>query len=97
MSLTRSQALDPSNLQIPEESERPWYMKGGQLYPQNSVINTTTGMRSVKIFPDELPGEDRIPGTLKLKVFQVKLKNNILIIIISIGFTYLNLIQYSDG
>ena len=63
MSLTRSRALDPNNLQIPEERERPWYMKGGQLYPKNSVINTTTGIRSVKIFPDELPGEDRIPGT----------------------------------
>jgi len=64
MSLTRSRALDPNNLQIPEESERPWYMKGGQLYPKNSVINTTTGIRSVKIFPDELPGEDRIPDQL---------------------------------
>ena len=62
MSLTRSEALDPDNLQIPEESARPWYMKGGQLYPKNSVINATIGIRSVKIFPDELPGEDRIPG-----------------------------------
>ena len=69
MSLTRSQALDPDNLQIPEESARPWYMKGGQLYPKNSVINTTTGIRSVKIFPDELPGEDRILGTNNIEGF----------------------------
>jgi len=64
MSLSRSSALDPNYLQIPADSERPWYMKGGQLYPKNSVINTTSGMRSVKIFPNELPGEDRIPDQL---------------------------------
>ena len=88
MSLTRARALDPNNLQIPEESERPWYMKGGQLYPKNSVINTTTGIRSVKIFPDELPGEDRIPGTFCSRF----LNNNIHFCKISFGFTYLKLI-----
>ena len=63
MSLKRATAMDPRNLQIPKESRRPWYMAGGQLCPENSLINTTTGVRNVKIFPDELPGEDRIPGT----------------------------------
>ena len=63
MSLTRASAMDQSDLKIPQESKRPWYMAGGQLCPKNSVINTTTGSRNVKIFPDELPGEDRIPGT----------------------------------
>jgi hypothetical protein len=62
MSLTRRGAMDPNDLKIPEESQRPWYMTGGQLYPKNSVINTTTGRRNILIFPDELPGEDRIPG-----------------------------------
>ena len=63
MSLKRATAMDPRNLQIPKESQRPWYMIGGQLCPENSVINTTTWVRNVKIFPDEQPGEDRIPGT----------------------------------
>ena len=62
MSLTRASAMDQSDLQIPQESQRPWYMAGGQLCPKNSVINTTTGSRNVKIFADELPGEDRVPG-----------------------------------
>ena len=63
MSLTRASVMDPNNLQIPEESMRPWYMAGGYLCPENSVLNTSTGVKNVKIFPDELPGEDRIPGT----------------------------------
>ena len=67
MSLTRDVAMDPNNLQIPEKSQRPWYMAGGQLCPENSVINTTTGVRNVEILPDELPGEDRIPGTKLLE------------------------------
>jgi hypothetical protein len=69
LSLTRSSAMDPNDLKIPEESQRPWYMTGGQLYPKNIVINTTTGMRNIRIFPDELPGEDRIPGRAGLASF----------------------------
>jgi hypothetical protein len=52
MSLARSSAMDPSDLKIPEESQRPWYMTGGQLYPKNSFINTTTWMRNIQIFPN---------------------------------------------
>jgi hypothetical protein len=69
MSLTRAGVREPNILQIPEERQRPWYMAGGQVCPTNSVIDTTTGLRNVLIFPDELPGEDRI--TDKQHVFHL--------------------------
>ena len=56
MSLNRSSAMDPNDLKIPTEIQRPWYMKGGLL------------VRNIQIFPDELPGEDRIPGIADLVV-----------------------------
>ena len=62
MCLNRTTRMDPAELDIPSESDRPWYMEGGQLCPRNSVINKTTGLRNIQLFPEELPGQDRIPG-----------------------------------
>ena len=62
LALSRTRLLPPNDLQIPSVNQRPWYMSGGKLWPKDSVINSTTGVRSIRIFPDELPQEDRIPG-----------------------------------
>jgi len=64
LALSRTRLLPPNDLQIPSVNQRPWYMSGGKLWPKDSVINSTTGVRSIRIFPDELPQEDRIPDQL---------------------------------
>ena len=45
-------------MSIPDESERPWYMLAGQMVPKY-LPNLTT---DIKIFPEDLPHHDRIPG-----------------------------------
>jgi len=64
MALNRLFKMNPTYLDIPIDINKPWYMIGGQLCPKNSVINTTAGTRNIQIFPEEVPGEDRIPDQL---------------------------------
>ena len=46
------------DLSIPEEVARPWYMSGGELVPRYDKTN----LQNIKIFPHQLPGQDRVPG-----------------------------------
>jgi len=56
VSLDRVRPLDPKDMSIPDESERPWYMLAGQMVPNNTA--------DIKIFPEDLPRHDRIPEQL---------------------------------
>jgi len=48
------------DLSIPEEVARPWYMSGGELVPRYDKTN----LQNIKIFPHQLPGQDRVPEQL---------------------------------
>ena len=61
MSLDRVRPLDHNDLTIPGETDRPWYMLAGQLLPKYLTNRTT----DIKIFPEDLPQHDRIPGKKK--------------------------------
>jgi len=54
--------LDPTDLRVPEVAERPWYMKDGQLRPKPHTGDGSE--RKAELYPDELPGHDRIPEQL---------------------------------
>ena len=51
--------MEPDDLSIPNERARPWYMMQGEMLPRYLSNNTATAS---KIFPEQLPGHDRIPG-----------------------------------
>ena len=54
--------LDPSDLRVPEPAERPWYMQNGLLRPK--PVEGDGADRKAEVYPDELPGHDRIPEQL---------------------------------
>ena len=68
MSLDRVRPLDHNDMIIPGETDRPWYMLNGQMVPKY-LKNLTT---DIKIFPEDLPHHDRIPGNEKM-IFIVSL------------------------
>jgi len=63
MSLDRREPMEEGDTHRIMDMDRPWYMKGGLLQPAPSSVNSSTGLREAKIFPEELE-EDRIPDQL---------------------------------
>jgi len=57
--LDRVSPLEPDDLSIPNERARPWYMMPGEMLPRYLSNHTAS-----KIFPEQLPGHDRIPEQL---------------------------------
>ena len=58
---TTTHQLLPPTVPVPTTTKaRPYYMKEGQLRPERTVINPTTGKRNATVFPEERPGQDRI-------------------------------------
>jgi hypothetical protein len=58
--LDRLNLLEPSDTHVPLPAERPWYMRGGKIRPQASADQTS----KAEVWPEDLPGEDRIPDQL---------------------------------
>lgn len=57
--------LDPSDKVIPPPEQRAWYMNGGELLPKRlTETDPSTGHRIAQVWPEELPGHDRIPEQL---------------------------------
>eukprot|EP00095_Tigriopus_kingsejongensis_P005108 maker-scaffold161_size295871-snap-gene-1.38 protein:Tk05108 transcript:maker-scaffold161_size295871-snap-gene-1.38-mRNA-1 annotation:"glycoprotein 3-alpha-l-fucosyltransferase a" len=52
--------LDPSDVRLPEISERPWFMPGGKLQPQACPIDPVTKQRQAELLPEDAPKSDRI-------------------------------------
>ena len=57
-------------------SSKLWFLRGGEIRPMPCAISTKTGTRLARLYPEEDPGQDRIPNQLMFIPPKNTVRNN---------------------